>query len=108
MRITKVPRLALWGVAFLLVVGFLLIVSLLSVTRFIPEIRTYIVGWEEDPPDQIATNTSEPTGFAVELVREGARRRGIRLKWVKHRESSEAALRSKAIDLWPRGVASRN
>jgi hypothetical protein len=30
MRITKVPRLALWGVAFLLVVGFLLIVSLLS------------------------------------------------------------------------------
>jgi ABC-type amino acid transport substrate-binding protein len=96
MRITKVHRLALLGVAFLLVVGFLF-----SVTRFIPENRTYIVGWEEDPPDQIATNTSEPTGFAVELVREGARRRGIRLKWVKHRESSEAALRSKAVDLWP-------
>ena len=101
MRITKVPRLALLGVAFLLVVGFLLIVPLLSVTRFIPENRTFIVGWEVDPPDQIATNTGEPTGFAVELVREGARRRGIRLKWVKHRESSEAALRSKAVDLWP-------
>jgi transposase len=80
-------------------VGFLLIVPLLSVTRFIPENRTYIVGWEVDPPDQIATNTGEPTGFAVELVREGARRSGIRLKWVKHRESSEAALRSKAVVL---------
>ena len=101
MRITKVPRLALLGVAFLLVVGFLLIVSLLSVTRFIPENRTYIIGWEVDPPDQVATNTGEPTGFAVELVREAARRRGIRLKWVKHPESSEAALRSKAVDLWP-------
>jgi hypothetical protein len=33
--------------------------------------------------------------------REAAKRRGIRLQWVEHPESSEAALRSKAVDLWP-------
>ena len=96
MRITKVYRLALLGVAFLLVVGFLF-----SVTRFIPENRTYIIGWEEGPPDQVGTTSGEPTGFAVELVREAAKRRAIRLQWVLHPESSEAALITKAVDLWP-------
>jgi ABC-type amino acid transport substrate-binding protein len=96
MRITKVHRLALLGVAFLLVVGFLF-----SVTRFIPENRTYIIGWEEGPPDQVGTTSGEPTGFAVELVREAAKRRAIRLQWVLHPESSEAALITKAVDLWP-------
>ena len=95
MRIRKVPWLAL------LVVALFVTVALLSVTRTAPENRTYVIGWEVDPPDQIATKTGEPTGFAVELVREAARRRGIRLKWVEHPESSEAALRSKAVDLWP-------
>jgi len=80
MRITKVPRLALLGVSFLLMVGFLLIVSLLSLTRFIPENRTYVIGWEDGPPDQVATTSGEPTGFAVELVREAAKRRAIRLQ----------------------------
>jgi len=95
MKIRTLPWLAL------LLLAFLVIVALLSVILTTPENRTYVIGWEPDPPDQIATNTGEPTGFAVELVREAARRRGIRLKWVKHRESSEAALRSKAVDLWP-------
>jgi hypothetical protein len=83
------------------VVAFLVIVALLSIVRTTPENRKYIIGWEVDPPDQVATATEEPTGFAVELVREAARRRGIRLKWVQHPESSESALRSKAVDLWP-------
>jgi hypothetical protein len=51
-----------------------------------------------DPPDQVATKSGEPTGFAVELVREAAKRRGIRLQWVEHPESSEGALRGKAVD----------
>src|SRR4029077_13234080 len=63
--------------------------------------RTYIIGWDVDPPDQVATKGGEPTGFAVELVREAAKRRGIRLKWGLHPESSEAALLSKSVDLWP-------
>jgi PAS domain S-box-containing protein len=95
MKIRKVPWLTL------LVVAVLLIVALLRVIRITPENRTYIIGWDVDPPDQVATKSGEPTGFAVELVREAAKRRGIRLKWVLHPESSEAALLSKSVDLWP-------
>jgi ABC-type amino acid transport substrate-binding protein len=95
MRIRKVSPLAL------LVVALLLIVALLPVIRITPENHTYIIGWDVDPPDQVATNSGEPTGFAVELVREAAKRRGIRLRWVLRPESSEAALRSKVVDLWP-------
>lgn len=43
----------------------------------------------------------QPTGFIIELVTESARRSGIRLQWVEHNESSEAALRSGQVDLWP-------
>jgi hypothetical protein len=95
MRTRKLAWLAL------LVVALSVTVALLYVSRAVVENRTYVIGWEVDPPDQVATETDEPTGFAVELVREAARRRGIRLKWVQHPESSEAALRSKAVDLWP-------
>jgi PAS domain S-box-containing protein len=102
MRIRKAPWLAL------LVVALLLIVALLPLFRITPQNRTYIIGWDVDPPDQVATNSGEPTGFAVELVREAAKRRGIRLRWVLHLESSEAALRSKAVDLWPMMVITKD
>ena len=46
-------------------------------------------------------DNGEPTGIAVELVREAARRRGIRLEWVYRQDSSEAALRGGYVDLWP-------
>ena len=76
-------------------------VPLLLLTRMVPENRTYLIGWEVDPPDQVAAQSGQPTGFAVELVREAAKRREIRLQWVQHPESSERALRSKTVDLWP-------
>jgi PAS domain S-box-containing protein len=63
--------------------------------------RSYRIGWEIDPPEQLADANNQPTGLAVELVREAARRRGIALQWVRRDESSEAALRSGAVDLWP-------
>src|SRR5215472_8628334 len=85
----------------LLVAALLATVALLTVTHSRPENRTYVIGWEVDPPDQVATTSGEPTGFAVELVREAAKRRGIRLHWEHHPESSERALQSKAVDLWP-------
>src|SRR6516165_2460834 len=95
MRMRKFAWLAL------LVAAPLAAVALLTITHSRPENRTYVIGWDVDPPDQIPTKSGEPTGFAVELVREAARRRGIRLKWVEHPESSEASLRNKAVDLWP-------
>jgi len=62
--------------------------------------RVYRIGWEEVFPFQVSGEIGQPTGFAVEVVREAARRRGIQLEWVKIR-GSEASLRSGAVDLWP-------
>jgi PAS domain S-box-containing protein len=59
------------------------------------------IGWEVDPPEQVADSAGRPTGVSVETVRQAARRRGIPLVWVRRNESSEAALRSGAVDLWP-------
>ena len=84
-----------------LVVALILTVVFLFGTRPAIQDRTYVIGWVASPPDEVPTKSGNPTGFSVELVREAARRRRIRLKWVEHPESSEAALRSKAVDLWP-------
>jgi PAS domain S-box-containing protein len=35
------------------------------------------------------------------LVRESARRRGIRLEWIRHQRAGEAALDNRQVDLWP-------
>jgi len=65
------------------------------------EDRVYRVGWENDPPFQQKAADGSPTGMAVELVREAAQRGGIRLEWVWRPGSSEDALRSGQVDLWP-------
>ena len=63
--------------------------------------RTYRVGFDNEPPQHFLGKDGKPTGLAVELVNEAARRRGIHLQWVLRPESSEAALKSKQVDLWP-------
>jgi PAS domain S-box-containing protein len=62
--------------------------------------RTYSIGWQISAPYQLAGG-SEPTGMAVEVVREAARRRRIKLHWVRWMNSSESALQTKRVDLWP-------
>jgi len=95
MRIKNLIVLSLLGVALIAILAFI------YAGRRVNDDRTYVIGWVASPPDEVPTKSGNPTGFSVELVREAARRRGIRLKWVEHPESSEAALRSKAVDLWP-------
>jgi polar amino acid transport system substrate-binding protein len=63
--------------------------------------RVYRIGWEEDPPNMFTGEDGRPAGFGVELVNEAARRRGIRFEWVFCPESSEHAIRSGKVDLWP-------
>ena len=63
--------------------------------------RLYTIGWMISPPFQSLGENGQPAGLSVDLVREAARRRGIRLRWVYWQDSSESALRKKVVDLWP-------
>jgi PAS domain S-box-containing protein len=90
----------LWAIGL----GFLLAAGLFIGTRlYRPRIedRVYRIGWQEVPPFQQKGKDGNPSGVAVDLVRDAARRRGIRLEWVWYPGSSEAALRNREVDLWP-------
>ena len=63
--------------------------------------RVYTIGWQEVPPFQQRAEDGSPSGLAVDLIRNAAQRRGIRLKWIWYQGSSETALRNKDVDLWP-------
>jgi signal transduction histidine kinase/CheY-like chemotaxis protein len=63
--------------------------------------RVYRIGWMISPPFQVRGAGGEASGISVDLVNLAARRRGIRLEWVFWGSSSESALVSKSVDLWP-------
>ena len=63
--------------------------------------RTYRIGWFVSPPFAVRGADGDPTGIAIDLVNQAARRRGIALQWIFWKQSSEAALISKSVDLWP-------
>jgi len=63
--------------------------------------KVYRIGWQNDPPFQEPAADGSPSGLAVELVRDAARNRGIRLQWIRYPAGAEAALRSHSVDLWP-------
>jgi PAS domain S-box-containing protein len=70
-------------------------------TRSLDLTRVYTTGWATLPPLEVAGSDGKPTGLGVEIVREAARRRGIRLKWVLQETDPDTALRTGAVDLWP-------
>jgi PAS domain S-box-containing protein len=63
--------------------------------------RSYRIGWEPRLPFQERGKDGRPTGLAVELVREAARRIGVSLVWVQADSDSETSLRAGVVDLWP-------
>jgi PAS domain S-box-containing protein len=58
------------------------------------------IGFENNPPVQIRTAEGF-SGLSVEIVRDAARRAGIKLDWVETGTSSDEALRRGLVDLWP-------
>src|SRR5215510_10159560 len=91
-----------WWLIFISVAGvaaFALIWS--GVGRSKRQGRIYRIGWEPDHPFQVVGGNGQATGLAVELVREAARRRGVRLEWVRQTSGAEVALRNSTVDLWP-------
>lgn len=71
--------------------------------------RTYAIGIGGDVPMHFFGPDGQPTGVAVEIVREAARRRGIKLQWYDAEDPAAPDL-----DLWvlrsvrPEGRASRH
>jgi len=63
--------------------------------------KSYRIGFEQNPPYHFRHPDGSPGGIAYEVVSEAAQRAGIQLEWVHRKESSEAALRSGQVDLWP-------
>jgi ABC-type amino acid transport substrate-binding protein len=87
-----------FGIVLLVVSGIYLRPILLR-----PQIedRVYTIGVSRL---QEKSEDGSPTGLAIELIREAAKSRGIRLKWVTYPGSAEEALRNRHLDLWSRIV----
>ena len=75
----------------------------LALNRFSSHVdnRVYRIGWQHVPPFQYKTEDGSPAGLVIDLIRNVAQQRGIRLEWVWHPGSSESALRNREVDLWP-------
>ena len=88
-----------------LIASGLIILSLLLVgiqwRRSAVTNRLYKIGFENDPPFHFPDENGKANGLIVDIVSEAARRGGIRLQWIYEPRSSDAALRSGSVDLWP-------
>lgn len=62
--------------------------------------RPFRIGFQQSPPYQYVTNGA-PTGPAIEIVSEAARRRHIPIEWALSPDGPEPNLRSGKVDLWP-------
>ncbi len=63
--------------------------------------RVYRVGYGVFPPYFVPSKGAAPTGFAVEVVREATRRLNIPVEWKRYADTTEKALISGEIDLYP-------
>lgn len=82
----------------------LMIVSVLAVCvscTQIPVDRTFKIGFQNSPPHHFPDANGNPTGPAVDLIQDAARRKNIRLQWIYSPHGPDAALTSGAVDLWP-------
>ncbi len=79
----------------------ILLLLLLWITRSGDMDRDYRIGFENDPPFHFPDKDGKPAGLVVDILSEAARRVGIRLQWVYTPLSSETALVSGRVDLWP-------
>jgi signal transduction histidine kinase/DNA-binding response OmpR family regulator len=63
--------------------------------------RTFVIGFRDAPPDHYRDANGDPTGPAVEVIKEAARRKKINLTWAYSPQGPEKALTAGAVDLWP-------
>jgi signal transduction histidine kinase/DNA-binding response OmpR family regulator len=94
-RKTKILAGAAAGLAALAVAGICLLTPRAKIDR------TLKIGFQNSPPYHFPDARGNPSGPAVEIVREAAARIGIQLQWVFSPQGPEWALSSGAVDLWP-------
>lgn len=63
--------------------------------------REYLVGTDNAYPYHAVDASGAPSGFAVEMLNEAAKRQGIRLRWVRTKQRAVPALQAGEVDLWP-------
>jgi PAS domain S-box-containing protein len=68
--------------------------------RVDPSDRVYRIGYGEDMPYHFRGADGKAAGLAVDMVREAARRRGIRLEWHTSGSPGIPSLQSGETDLW--------
>jgi signal transduction histidine kinase/ActR/RegA family two-component response regulator len=59
------------------------------------------MGFQHSPPRQFVSTAGQPYGPAIDVVREAARRSGVRLEWVLCPRGPDSVLPGGAVDLWP-------
>jgi PAS domain S-box-containing protein len=62
--------------------------------------RTLRIGFQDSRPYQFPDASNNPSGPAVEIIREAASRQNIHLLWILSPQGPEAALSSGQVDLW--------
>ncbi len=107
-RGSAIPKTARWrrrGPALVLALATAMVAIgsflVLRLHRQVRVERTLRIGFQNSAPYHFPDASGNPTGAAVEIIREAARRKGIRLQWVFSPEGPESALESGAVDLWP-------
>ena len=66
-----------------------------------PPARTYRIGFQQSPPRQFVDARGQPYGSLIDVMREAAKRAGIRLEWVHVPQGPDYALSTGIVDLWP-------
>src|ERR1039458_3532717 len=63
--------------------------------------RTMRIGFQNSAPYHFPDAKGNPSGPVVDILREAARRRNLRLQWVFYPQGPDEALSSGIVDLWP-------
>ena len=81
--------------------ALLVMAALTSGCRVSPTARRWRIGVDKSPPySEWNDATRRPSGLAVMVIQEAARRRGIQLEWVHEYGGGDAPLVSGKVDMW--------
>ncbi len=99
-RLTFLRRRLLIIIPVVAVIAMALLAGVFALNRRIDRQRVYKIGYGDNPPLHFQDETGNPAGLAVGIVKEAARRQGIRLQWIPTKIMGLDAIRTGVVDLW--------